>query len=48
MIRIDDLHFEYGEGGFTLCVSNLSVARGERIAIALDPVRARPNLYRDV
>jgi putative ABC transport system ATP-binding protein len=33
MIRIDDLHFEYGEGGFTLCVSNLSVARGERIAI---------------
>jgi ABC-type lipoprotein export system ATPase subunit len=33
MIQIDDLNFEYGEGGFKLRVSNLSVARGERIAI---------------
>jgi putative ABC transport system ATP-binding protein len=33
MIQIDGLSFEYGEGGFKLRVSKLSVARGERIAI---------------
>jgi putative ABC transport system ATP-binding protein len=33
MIQIDDLNFEYGEGGFELRVSKLSVARGEKIAI---------------
>lgn len=33
MIRIEELNFEYGEGGFNLRISTLSVARGERIAI---------------
>lgn len=33
MIRIEQLNFEYGEGGFKLRISKLSVARGERIAI---------------
>jgi ABC-type lipoprotein export system ATPase subunit len=33
MIQLRDLNFEYGDGGFTLRVSELSVERGEQIAI---------------
>jgi ABC-type bacteriocin/lantibiotic exporter with double-glycine peptidase domain len=33
MIQLRDLNFEYGDGGFTLRVPELSVERGEQIAI---------------
>ncbi|MBW2541380.1 MAG: ABC transporter ATP-binding protein [Deltaproteobacteria bacterium] len=33
MIRLRDLNFEYGDGGFSLRVPEFSVERGERIAI---------------
>jgi putative ABC transport system ATP-binding protein len=32
MIRIDDLHFEYRDGGFTLAIDRLEIDRGTKVA----------------